>query len=97
MRLAAAEVGLQLYNGVAAGASNPLHAANQQTLQAFSQECSTEKLGGLSVFVRALTQVYLPQVRGELGLLVTAAGDIGVRRDHFSPWLERAYCAGLDQ
>ena len=39
----------------------------------------------------------LPEVGGELGLLVTAAGDILVRRHHLAPGLEAARRRALDR
>src|SRR5262245_38718014 len=94
---APAEVGLQLHHGIAALPRDALYAAHQQTLQALGQECATEELLGLLVLVRALAEMHLPEVGGKLGLLVTPARDVGVRRYNLPPRLESSGRRSLDQ
>ena len=74
-----------------------LGAAGQQPLQAFGEEGAPEELPGVAVLVRALAQMHLPQVRGELRLLVAAAGHVGVRGHHLAPGLEPAGAHRLDK
>ena len=97
VRLAAPEVGLQLHHRVAAFAGEALDAARQQPLQAFGEERAPEELPGVAVLLRALAQVNLPQVRGELRLLVAAAGHVGVRGHHLAPGLESPVAYRLDK
>ena len=52
---------------------------------------------GLLVLVGALAEMHLPEVGGELGLLVAAAGHVRVRRDHLAPGLEAAGRRALDR
>jgi hypothetical protein len=72
MRLAAAEIGLQLHNRVATGTGQPLHRINQQAAQAVGQVGPAEEFNRVSVFVGALAEMNLPQISGELGLLIMA-------------------------
>ena len=88
--LAAAEVGLELHHRVAALAGEALHRADQQPLQALGEIGAAEELDRVAVLVRALAQMHLPEVGGELGLLVAAAGHVLVRRHHLAPGLEGA-------
>ena len=88
MGLAAAEVGLQLHDRVAAPAGQPLRGAGQQPAQAFGQVGAAEKLHRVAVLGGSLANVDLPQVGGELGLLVTSAGDVMVWGHHLPPRLE---------
>ena len=90
VRLAAAEVGLELHHRVAALAGEALHRADQQPLQALGQIGAAEELDRVLVLVRPLAEVHLPEVGGELGLLVAAAGHVLVRRHHLAPGLEVA-------
>ena len=86
--LAAAEVGLQLDDRIAAGAGQAFDRAEEQAFEAFGDEGAAEELGGVFVLVGALVLVDLPEVGGEFGLLVAAGGDVGVRGDDFAPGLE---------
>ncbi len=83
-----AEVGLKLHHRISALARDALDTAHEQALQTFGQERAAEELLRLPVLVRTLPQVDLPEIGGELRLLVAAARDIGVWRDHFAPRLE---------
>src|SRR5260221_14480964 len=85
MRFAAAEISLELHHRVAALTRDPLHHAYEQSLEALSEGSSAKELDWLFVFVGPLAHMNLPEVRGKLGLLVTAAGHIFVRRHHFPP------------
>ena len=76
VRLAAAEVGLELHDRVAALAGEAPHRADQHPLQALGEIGAAEELDGVLVLVRPLAEVHLPEVGGELGLLVAAAGDV---------------------
>ena len=96
VRLAAAEVGLQLHDRVAALAGQPPHGADQHLLQALGEVGAAEELHRVAVFVRAFAQMHLPQIGGELGLLVAAAGHVLVRRHHLAPGLEAAGHAAFD-
>jgi hypothetical protein len=96
VRLAAAEVGLQLHHRVAAAGGEALHRADQHPLQAFGQVGAAEELYRVPVFVCPLAQMHLPQIGGELGLLVATAGHVGMRHHHFAPGLEVAGHAALD-
>ena len=96
VRLAAAEVGLELHHRVAALAGEALHRADQHPLQALGEIGAAEELDRVPVLVRALAQMHLPEVGGELGLLVAAAGHILVRRHHLAPGLEVARRRALD-
>jgi hypothetical protein len=97
VRLAAAEVGLQLHHRVAAAGGQALHRADQHPLQAFGQVGAAEELHRVPVFVAALAQMHLPQIGGELGLLVATAGHVDMRHDHFAPGLEVAGDAAFDR
>ena len=76
--LAAAEVGLQLHDGLAALAVQALESICQQTSQALGQVGAAEELGWVAVLGGTLAEMYLPEVGGEFGLLVVAAGHVGV-------------------
>ena len=86
--LATAEVRLELNDGIAAFAGEAADGPNQQTLQAFRQIRSPEELDGFSILVCAFTQMHLPEIGGELGLLVSPACNVLVGRDDFPPWLQ---------
>jgi hypothetical protein len=88
MRFATAEVGLELYDGVTALTGDALDRAYQEKLEALGEVRPAEELGRILVFVRPFAQIHLPQIGGELGLLITAAGHVLVRRHHFAPGLE---------
>ena len=90
MRLAAAEIGLQLDDRVASLAGQSQHGLRQQPAQALGEEGPAEELGRVLVLVRSFSLVDLPQVGGELGLLVAAGGHVRVRGDDFPPRLQAA-------
>ena len=86
--LATAEVRLELNNGIASFACEAAEGPNQQSLQAFRQVRPPEELNGVSILVCPFTQVHLPEIGGELGLLVSPACDIPVGSDDFPPGLQ---------
>ena len=95
--LAAAEVGLELDHRVAAGPGHPLDASHQQALEAVGEVGPPEELSGLPILVAAFAQVDLPEVRGELRLLVTATGHIGMRGYDLAPGLKGRGGCGFDE
>ena len=95
VRLAAAEVGLQLHDRVPAQARQPSQTGSEQPLQALREESTAEKLLRIAVFVRAFAQMHLPQIRGELRLLVAAARHVPVRGRDIAPSLQRGTAARL--
>ena len=86
--LAAPEVGLQLNDGVAAPTREAADCPDLQALQAFRQVGPPKELDRIPVLVRPFTQVHLPEVGCELGLLVAPARDVLVGCDDLPPWLE---------
>ena len=88
MGLAAAEVGLQLDDGIAALAGQAAHGPGQHASQALGQVGAAEELGRVPVFIRAFAQMHLPEVGGELGLLVAAACHVRVGRHDLPPGLQ---------
>ena len=97
VRLAAPEVGLQLHHRVAAFSGEALGAAGKQPPETFGKEGAPEEFPGVAVLVRALAQMHLPQVGGELRLLIAAAGHVGVRGHHLAPGLEPTGAHRLDK
>ena len=83
--LATAEVRLELNDGIAASAREAADGPNQQPLQAFRQIRAPEELDGISILVCAFTQMHLPEIGGELGLLVAPARNVSVGSDDFPP------------
>src|SRR5690606_621748 len=96
VRLAPAEVGLELDDGVAVAAGEPPGRADEQAPEALGEVGAPEELGRVAVLVGALAEVDLPEVGGELGLLVAPAGDVAVRRGDLAPGLEPARALALD-
>ena len=90
VRLAAAEVGLELHDRIAACAVETLDRPDQEPSQAFGEIGAAEELDRLPVFIGSLAEMNLPEIGGELGLLIPAAGHVLVRRDDFAPGLERS-------
>ena len=86
--LTAAEVRLELNDRVSASAREAADGPHQQPLQAFRQIRAPEELDGVSILVCAFTQMHLPEIGGELGLLVAPARDVPVGGDDFPPWLQ---------
>ena len=97
MRLAAAEIGLQLHDGIAALAGQAAHRPDQHSLQAFGQVSAAEELDRIPVFSCAFAQMHLPQVGGELGLLIPAACHILVRRHDRPPGFQARGGRALDR
>lgn len=97
VRLAAAKIGLKLHDRVAALARDALHATHEQSFKALGEERATEELLGLLVPVRPFAQMHLPEVGGELCLLIAAARDVSVRCYDIPPRLERTGRGGFDQ
>ena len=94
--LAAAEVGLELHHRIAAPAGETAHRAHQHRLQALGEVGAAEELDRVAVLVGPFAQVHLPEVGGELGLLVAAAGHVAMGRHHLAPRLEAARDLALD-
>ena len=88
MRLAAAEVGLELHNRIAAAPGQALDATAKQALQALGEKRAAKELDGIAVLFAALAEMHLPEVGGELRLLVAPAGHVGMRRDDLAPRTE---------
>ena len=97
MRLAAAEVGLELHDRVAATAGQTPDASDEEAVQALGEEGAVEELAGIAVLVAAFTEVHLPEIGGELRLLVATAGHVRVRRNDLAPRLQRACRRGFDE
>ena len=97
MGLAAAEIGLQLHHGIAALAGQAAHRPDQHSLQAFGQVGAAEELDRIPVFSRAFAQMHLPQVGGELGLLIPAACHILVGRHDRPPGFQAGGGRALDR
>ena len=85
VRLAAAEVGLQLNDRIAGLARQPLRRALQQPAQAVRQIGPAEELPRIAVLVGRAAVVHLGEVGGELGLLELAGRDVLVRFHHVPP------------
>jgi len=94
--LATAEVRLELYDRIAVLVGKPPHRIREQPLEALGQIRATNELDGLFVLIGALAYMHLPKVRGELGLLVSTAGDVLMRVHDFSPRLQVARRLALD-
>ena len=86
--LATAEVRLEVNNGIASFACEAADGPNQQSLQAFRQIRAPEELDGFSILICPFTQMHLPEIGGELGLLVAPTRDVPVGGDDFPPWLQ---------
>ena len=90
------EVGLQLNDGVSAPSREAVDCPDQQALQTFRQVRPPEELDRVAVLVRPFTQVHLPEVGRELGLLVAPARDVLVGGDDLPPWLEAGHGGASD-
>ena len=62
VRFAAAEVRLQIDNGIASTSTQPLQGVNQQRAQTMRQEGALEEVARDAVLVGAGATVHLPQV-----------------------------------
>ena len=89
VRLAAAEVGLELHHRVTRPVGHAPRGPGQQPPQALRHERPPEELGGVAVLGRAAAEVDLPQVGRELGLLVPPARHVAVGLHQFAPGPER--------
>jgi len=85
VRLAAAEVGLQLDDRITARAGEALQGVGEQVGQAVGEEGAPEELGRIAVLATAFAIMHLAQVGGELRLLVAAGSDVAVRRHDLPP------------
>ena len=94
---AAAEVCLELYDRVASRSGDALNASDKQPLEALGEKCPAKELLWVSILVRSFAQVDLPEVRGELRLLISPARHVGVWGDDFAPGLQRAGHRPFDQ
>ena len=83
--LAAAEVGLELDDGVATGPGEPPGRPGDQVADPLGDEGAAEELGGVAVLVGGFAPPHLVQVGGELGQLEAAGGDVVVGGDHLPP------------
>ena len=90
VRLAAAEIRLELHHRIARIFPEPLERAREQTLETLREESAAKKLHRVAVFVAALAEIDLPQVSGKLSLLVAALRHVAVRRHHLAPRFECA-------
>ena len=97
MRLAAAEVGLELDDRITPLPCQSSHPANEQSPKAFGEKCASEEFSWIAVLVGALTKMNLPKVGGELRLLVAAARNVPVRTHHFAPRFQSAGNLAFDR
>ena len=63
-------------------------APTRRSLQALGEVGAAEELDWVAVLGDALAEMDLPEVGGELGLLVLTAGDVAVGGDDLPPRLE---------
>jgi hypothetical protein len=97
VRLAAAEVRLELHDRVAALAGQTPNRSGEHGLQALRQVGAAEELDRILVFRGALAEMHLPEIGRKLGLLIETAGDIPVRRHDLAPGLQQAGRRALDR
>jgi hypothetical protein len=97
MRLAAAEVGLELHDRIAASAVEALDRPNQEPPEALGEVGTAEELDRLPVFIRSLAEMNLPQVGRKLCLLIPAAGYVLVRSDDLAPRLQCSINTDFDK
>ena len=86
--LAAAERGLELDDGFAPLAGNPLQRLDHQPAHAAGQIGAGEEFHGVLVLGFRPTPRYLREIRRELRLPVAARGHVGMRSRHFPPRLQ---------
>ena len=95
VRLAAAEIGLQFDDRIPpcpqVGASPPI----RSPLQAFGEEGAAEELGRIA-YSSEPSPCNLPEVGGELGLLVATGGHVRMWSDDFPPGLQPP-CLAFDR
>ena len=70
--------------------------SDQQALQALRQVGPSKELDRVPILVRPFTEMHLPEVGRELGLLVPPARDVPVGRDDLPPWLEAGGGSAFD-
>jgi hypothetical protein len=97
VRLAAPEVGLELHHRVASGPGEAPDRVHEQALQVLREVRPPEELHRILVLGGRFPQVHLPQVGGELRLLVAAARHVRVRAHHFPPRLQGTRRGSLHQ
>ena len=85
VRFAAAEVRLQIDNGITSTSAQALQGVNQQRAQTMRQEGALEEVARDAVLVGAGAAVHLSQVGSKLGEQVTARGNIRVWSDDLTP------------
>ncbi|MXZ30354.1 MAG: hypothetical protein F4Z22_05830 [Acidimicrobiia bacterium] len=85
VRLATAEVGLQLHDGVAAAAGETLNCAGDQLAEPLGYEGAPVELGRVAVLGRGRAAPHLVKVGGVLRHLETPGGDVVVRLDDLPP------------
>ena len=95
--LAAAEIGLQLNDRIAAASGKAAHRTDQHSLQALGQVGTAKELDRVPVLVRTFAQVHLPEVGRELGLLVSAARHVLVGGHDLPPRLQARGGCALDR
>lgn len=86
--LATAEARLNLDDGIAAGAREPLQGSNQEATDALGDVGPPEEVLRIPVLVAAFAAVDLRQVRHKLRLLITAGRHVRVGRDDLAPRLQ---------
>ena len=95
--LAAAEIGLQLNDRIAALTGKAAHRPDQHSFQAFGQVGAAKELDRIPVFIRPFAQMHLPEVGRELGLLVSAARHVLVGCHDLAPRLQARGRRALDR
>src|SRR5437879_3741657 len=96
MRLAAAKVRLQLNYRITAAFAEALDRGNEQAIKAVRQEGASKELHRVPVLIYPLSEVDLPEIGRELGLLVLATGHILVWGNDFAPGLKGSPSRALD-
>jgi hypothetical protein len=94
--LTAAEVGLKLYHRVPSGSGEALHRPHQHPREALGKIGAPEKFHRIPILIGSLTEMDLPEIGREFGLLIAAAGHILMRGDNFALGLEISRCRALD-
>src|SRR2546429_662546 len=97
MRFAAAKIGLQLNDRIAAGAGETLKRSCQQVSQSLGQEGALEKIAWYAVLIGPFIAMHLAQISGELGLLIAIRGDIGMRSHDLAPRSQSRHRLSFDR
>ena len=95
VRLAPAEVGLQLHDGVAADTRETLDRPRDQLAEPLGDEGAPVELRRVAVLGRCRASPHLVQVGGVLGHFEASRGDVVVRLDHLSPGRQPRLHPGL--